>query len=155
MTIMEQTAGAYVCTRTPLVLESAHSLKYAIEAMEREQADVVGILRNGIFSGILTFKEAARRVSRHDGDSAWMVLESVMTVHPVCIGPDCEMEDVFALMSENNLSHLPVVDHGRLLGIVSGSALRCEMARAFHDLRRENRLMSSFWSEPYGFGVAY
>lgn len=154
MTSMEQSAGAYVLDKKLLVIESAHSLQYAIEAMERRRTRVTGVLRNGGFSGILTLKEARRKAAQGE-DPAWIVLESIMTVHPVCIGPSCEMEDAFALMSENNLSHLPVVDHGQLIGIIDAEALRREMARAYHDLRRENRMMAYLWNEPYGICVSY
>lgn len=152
-TIMDQSVGTYVEGKPLLVLESAHSLRHALEMMKRMGVAAVGVQRNGVFSGILTRKEATRFLEQPDTGCA--ILESIMTVHPVCIGPDCEMDDVFALMSGNNLSHLPVVDGKELVGIVNGEELGREMAQAFFDLKRENRMMSYFWSEPYGAGALY
>lgn len=154
-TIMDKNAGAYVEGKPLVVLESAHSLRHALEMMDRAGVCVVGVERNGVFSGILTRKETTRFLARSDDEIGCAMLEDVMTIHPVCIGPDCEMDDAFTLMSGNNLSHLPVVDGKNLVGIVSGDELGREMARAFFDLKRENRMMSYFWSEPYGAGASY
>lgn len=154
-TIMDRNAGAYVEGKPLVVLESAHTLKHALEMMDRAGVCAIGVERNGVFSGILTRKETLRFLAQPDGEIGCAVLEDIMTLHPVCISPDCEMDDAFSLMTDNNLSHLPVVEGARLIGIVNGEDLGREMARAFCDLKRENRMMSYFWSEPYGAGAAY
>ncbi|HEY6101186.1 MAG TPA: CBS domain-containing protein [Anaeromyxobacter sp.] len=42
-----------------------------------------------------------------------------MTVAPVVVASDRTLAEAHRLMRERNIRHLPVVDHGRLVGIVS------------------------------------
>lgn len=52
----------------------------------------------------------------------------VMDADPATCGPDDTLESVATLMHENDLSRLPVVSGGRLVGIVS----RGDLVRAIH-----------------------
>ena len=45
--------------------------------------------------------------------------KTIMTSHPVCIGPDTELFAIVSIFTSHNLRHLPVVQDGELLGIVS------------------------------------
>jgi CBS domain-containing protein len=42
-----------------------------------------------------------------------------MTAHVVCVAPDRAADECMALMTDKRLRHLPVVDHKRVVGIVS------------------------------------
>ena len=45
-------------------------------------------------------------------------VEQAMTAKPVTVGPDASLEEIASLMVEKNLHTLPVVDKGRLVGII-------------------------------------
>lgn len=53
-----------------------------------------------------------------------MLVRDIMTRPVVAIGPDEPISDVVALMAQRRLRHFPVVDAGRLVGIVSDRDLR-------------------------------
>lgn len=53
-----------------------------------------------------------------------MLVRDIMTRPVVAIGPDEPISDVIALMAQRRLRHFPVVDAGRLVGIVSDRDLR-------------------------------
>jgi acetoin utilization protein AcuB len=53
-----------------------------------------------------------------------MLVRDIMTRPVVSIGPDEPISDVIALMAQRRLRHFPVVDAGRLVGIVSDRDLR-------------------------------
>jgi signal-transduction protein with cAMP-binding, CBS, and nucleotidyltransferase domain len=42
-----------------------------------------------------------------------------MTAHPTTVGEDADTDDLMRLMTEGRFRHLPVVEGGRLIGIVS------------------------------------
>jgi CBS domain-containing protein len=42
-----------------------------------------------------------------------------MTSEPVTVGPEVEVEDALKTMLDNGFRHLPVVENGDLIGIVS------------------------------------
>ncbi len=53
-----------------------------------------------------------------------MLVRDIMTRPVVAIGPDEPIGDVTALMAQRDLRHFPVLDEGRLVGIVSDRDLR-------------------------------
>jgi len=59
-----------------------------------------------------------------------MVVEDVMTEDPVTIEPATSIEQVIGLLFERDVRHLPVVDEGQLVGIISDRDLRGFMAPA-------------------------
>jgi CBS domain-containing protein len=42
-----------------------------------------------------------------------------MTTHVLCAGPDRSVEECMALMTDKRVRHLPVLDHKRVIGVVS------------------------------------
>jgi len=46
-------------------------------------------------------------------------VQEYMSVAPVVVGSDRTLADAHRLMRERSIRHLPVVDHGRLVGVVS------------------------------------
>ncbi len=45
--------------------------------------------------------------------------KTIMTPHPICIAPDTELFAIVSIFTSHHLRHLPVVQEGELLGIVS------------------------------------
>jgi len=45
--------------------------------------------------------------------------KTIMTSHPICIEPDTELFAIVSIFTSHNLRHLPVVQEGVLLGIIS------------------------------------
>ena len=52
-----------------------------------------------------------------------MKIEAIYTQDPATIGPDAPLDEAIALMDQHGIRHLPVVEDGRLLGIVSNRDL--------------------------------
>jgi CBS domain-containing protein len=42
-----------------------------------------------------------------------------MTAHVVCVSPDRTVDECMGLMTDKRLRHLPVVEHKRVIGVVS------------------------------------
>ncbi len=59
-----------------------------------------------------------KRLDREVKKIAATKVADAMTANPVSIGPDSPIEDIAALMVDKNFHSLPVVDEGRLVGIV-------------------------------------
>ena len=69
--------------------------------------------------GIFTERDVLRRVleSRLDPDDTR--LESVMTRELFWVAPDSTVDEAMALVSERNVRHLPIMDNGRVQGVIS------------------------------------
>jgi CBS domain-containing protein len=60
---------------------------------------------------------------------AGSTVAEVMDDDPVTVGPDATLEDVATLMHERDLTHVPVVENGRVVGLVARSDIVRFIAR--------------------------
>lgn len=56
-----------------------------------------------------------------------MLVEQAMTPKVICVSPDTPIEEALAITTVNRIRHLPVVEDGRLVGIISDRDLRNAM----------------------------
>ena len=69
--------------------------------------------------GILSERDYARKVMLLGKTSKETLVSEIMTTEVVSIDPAWTAEQCMALMTQNRLRHLPVMDDGKLLGMVS------------------------------------
>ncbi|MEJ2698236.1 MAG: putative nucleotidyltransferase substrate binding domain-containing protein [Desulfuromonadales bacterium] len=70
--------------------------------------------------GIITEKNLVARVVVPDGiDPDSITAKEVMTPHPHSLAPDTYMYEAMAYMTAHHIKHLPVIDRGEVVGIVS------------------------------------
>lgn len=94
-----------------------------IEAAGVMSAASVGsalVLEEGSLVGIFTERDIMRALERTRADAARVSPVSVaMTRDPITIGPDASVGEALDLMLDGGFRHLPVLDAGTLLGVVS------------------------------------
>ena len=71
-------------------------------------------------TGIFTGRDAVRTLAQGKNAEA-TVLSQVMTPNPVTISPDSRAIDALRTMNERGFRHLPVVESGRLVGVITRS----------------------------------
>jgi CBS domain-containing protein len=69
--------------------------------------------------GIITERDYARKVALMSRTSKETLVRDVMTSPVMYVRPDQTSEECMALMTENRLRHLPVMEGGKLIGLVS------------------------------------
>jgi len=69
--------------------------------------------------GIFSERDYARRVVLQGKTSRETVVREVMTERLVCVQPNQTVEEAMAMMTEVRCRHLPVVEHGQVIGVVS------------------------------------
>lgn len=69
--------------------------------------------------GIFTERDLLKRVVLPRLDPATVTVGEVMTRNPVCIGLDQRVKETMAIMTERRTRHLPVVEGGKVVGMVS------------------------------------
>lgn len=90
---------------------------------------LVKMVKNGVGSlvvmdgddivGIFTERDFLRRVALQQVDAHATPVREVMTGKLICLGPDHPIEDCMAIMTRERIRHLPVIEGGRLAGLVS------------------------------------
>ena len=91
----------------------------AIKVMARENIGAAIVMAGDRLCGILSERDYARKVILRGRASETTLVEEIMTPNVVCVSPRAKSRDCMALMSERNIRHLPVVDEGRVVGMVS------------------------------------
>ena len=69
--------------------------------------------------GVFTERDYLRRIVIEDRTSKTTRVEDVMTSDVICTDPECSVEDCMAVMTKARIRHLPVIEDGKLVGIVS------------------------------------
>ena len=69
--------------------------------------------------GIVTDRDLVVRVLADDRDPACTTVGEIASTGVITIGPDDELEDALGLMVEHHVRRLPVVEEGRLVGILT------------------------------------
>lgn len=72
-----------------------------------------------LLDGFIMYPPAHARFEHELKKAVAATVEDVMTAEPVTVSADAPIEDVATLLSEQDVSRLPVLDAGRLVGIVS------------------------------------
>ena len=70
-------------------------------------------------AGIFTERDFLRRVLLKDLDPRATRVRDVMTPRIVCVEPSLALGDCMAIMTQQRFRHLPVVDSGRIVGVIS------------------------------------
>jgi len=121
-----------------LTLTADDSVRTAARQMtERRVRSVLVVGPAGGLEGIFTGTDLIERVIAAGLDPDATRLDAVMTAAPMTIPPETIAIEALRAMHEAGYRHLPVVEEGRLLGIVSR---RDFLADEEEELQREQRL---------------
>ena len=91
----------------------------AIKLMADKNIGALLVMEGEEVAGIITERDYARKIVLMSRSSKQTPVREIMTSAVMYVRPDQTSEECMVLMTENRLRHLPVVDDGRLLGIIS------------------------------------
>ena len=91
----------------------------AIKVLAREDIGAAVVMSGDQLAGIFSERDYTRKVVLKGRASDSTRVEEIMTANVICVSPRARTRDCMALMSEKNIRHLPVVDEGRVVGMVS------------------------------------
>jgi CBS domain-containing protein len=92
----------------------------ALTLMAEKDVGALLVLDNaGQLVGILSERDYARKIVLKGKTSRETPVREIMTEKVVWVRPDQTIEECMALMTNKHIRHLPVMEEGRLLGVVS------------------------------------
>ncbi len=95
------------------------SVLTALQRMADKGIGALLVMEGDDIVGIFTERDYARKVVLHGRASGGTPVREVMTHAVRFVRPSQSSEQCMALMTENRLRHLPVVEDGRVVGLVS------------------------------------
>jgi acetoin utilization protein AcuB len=111
-----------VMTSPVTTVESAHPIAHADDLLHEGRFRHLPVVKDGVLVGIVSDRDVT--LSRRTGGvRALLTVESIMRRPVVTVEPDAPIEEASRLMLEHAAGALPVLDDGRLVGIVSESDL--------------------------------
>jgi len=91
----------------------------AIRLMAERRVGALPVMQGGELLGIVSERDYARKVILMGRSSANTPVHDIMSAPVTTIGPDEAVHRCMAIMTEQRIRHLPVLAHGRMVGIVS------------------------------------
>ena len=116
----------------------------ALEIMADKDIGAMLVLEEGKLAGIFTERDAIFRVIAVGLDPDATPLADVMTKDPTTITPDKTFGHAMLMMHEGGFRHVPVVEDGKLVGMVSSrNALDPDLEEFVFEEHRRKRLLET------------
>jgi len=116
------------------------SVLHAIEIMATRHVGALLVMDQGALLGIISERDYARKVILKQRSSHDTQVREIMSAPPRTVGPSDTVHHCMELMTEGRFRHLPVVDAGRVIGILSiGDLVKAVMedqSRQIEELER-------------------
>lgn len=113
----------------------------AARLMRENHVGAVMVVEDGRLAGVFTERDALFRVIAEGRDVQTAQLADVMTRNPQTIHPDKPFPDALHVMYEGGFRHVPVVEDGRPVGMISArDALGPELEDFIYELLRQNQV---------------
>lgn len=106
--------GSQVWTTTPEVL-----VFDAVRLMGEKNVGALVVVEGGQAVGVVSERDYTRKVVLRGRTSRDTTVDEILSRPAVTVGPGDSIEECLRIMTEHRVRHLPVVDGGRLVGLVS------------------------------------
>jgi CBS domain-containing protein len=100
-------------------IDADASVFAALEFMADKNIGAVIVMHDDELAGIMSERDYARKIILMSRVSKETRVSEIMTPNPICVEPSDSVADCMQLMTENRFRHLPVVDDGDLIGLIS------------------------------------
>ncbi len=123
-----------------VTVDAGDPVRTAIERMAEHFIGALPVLEDGRLAGIVSERDYARKVVLMGRKSTETTVGTIMSSPVIHVGPQQSVNECMMLMTEKRIRHLPVVDQGELIGVISiGVCVKAvidEQKHEIEDLRR-------------------
>ena len=121
-------------------VDTEDPVRTAIQLMADHFVGALPVLSGGRLVGIVSERDYARKVVLMGRNSSETTIGTIMSAPVIQVGPQNSVNDCMMLMTEKRIRHLPVVENGELIGVISiGDCVKAvidEQRHEIEDLRR-------------------
>ncbi len=123
-----------------VTIDAGEPVRTAIQLMAEHFIGALPVLEGGRLAGIVSERDYARKVVLMGRKSTETTVGTIMSAPVVVVGPQHSVNECMMLMTNKRIRHLPVVDEGELVGVISiGDCVKAvidEQKHEIEDLRR-------------------
>ncbi len=132
---MDRPVSSIIENQAPVTATADMTVTVASRLMKAKRIGAILVVEGARLAGIFTERDALFRVIAEGRNPQKTKLGDVMTRNPRTIAPDRPFGHALHLMHEGEFRHVPVVENGRPLGIVSArDALGPDLRQFISDL---------------------
>ena len=91
----------------------------AIRAMAEHHVGALLVMKGEVLAGIVSERDYARKVILLGRSSSDTPVRDIMTTPVLTVSPETSVEQCMQLVTDKRVRHLPVVEAGRVVGMVS------------------------------------
>jgi CBS domain-containing protein len=138
---MERTIRDVIKNQQPITAPASMSVRQAASVMKERRIGAMMVVEQGKLVGIFTERDALTGVVAEGRDTQTTTLSEVMTHNPKTISPDATFNAALELMHDGRFRHVPVVDNGVPVGMVSvRDAMGSELQMFVYELLRQDQM---------------
>lgn len=108
-----------IMNKSPVIINRKASVLDATKEMKSEKVGSIIITEDGNPIGVLTESDILRKIVAEEKDASKISVDEIMSSPPIVIGPDANIEEAVRMMGKNKIRRLPVVEDGKLIGMVT------------------------------------
>jgi CBS domain-containing protein len=154
---MRELTVATVMTKDPVTVAPDTELKDIVEILARHAISAVAVVgRDGVPIGVVSEADLIRRQEKPGNETAERALH-LMTVPVRAVGPDEAVSFAARELNRRGVKRLFVIDHGRLVGVVSRRDLLKVFLRSDEEIRvdvEREVFQRALWADPNAVTVA-
>ncbi|KZC17565.1 histidine kinase [Rhodanobacter sp. FW510-R12] len=91
----------------------------AIKHMAEHRIGALLVMRGEQLVGVISERDYARKVILQGRSSSQTAVSDIMSGTPLTVGPDTDVFDCMRLCTDSRIRHLPVVQDGKVVGVIS------------------------------------
>ena len=123
---------AEIMTGAAVTDSTTGTLRSAAETMWRQQTGSLVIVDGSTIVGIVTERDILRAIAR-GADPDTESIESVMSTELITVSSDTSVREAARMMAQNWIRHLPIVEDGKLVGVLSQRDVTGVFAALWHE----------------------
>lgn len=100
-------------------IPSHHTVFEALKLMAEKNVGALPVVDNGMVVGIISERDYARKLVLKGRSSMMTIVEQIMNSPVITVDSHQSVEACMGIMTDRHLRHLPVVEDGKLLGLLS------------------------------------
>lgn len=137
----QRTIRSIIADRELVTAAATTTVSAAARLMREHHVGAVMVVEDGKLVGVFTERDALFRIVAEELDGRTTQLAAVMTRNPQTIHPDKPFAHALQMMYEGSFRHVPVVEDGRPIGMVSArDALGPELEAFVYELLRQEQI---------------